>query len=91
MQQLAITWPRVTRIWWLIVWRVAVGGALIGAVVGFVIGFIEAVMGYSRATITVHTGIAGWMVGMAWSLVVVRMALRKTYSDFQLLLVTKSN
>jgi hypothetical protein len=91
MQELAITWPRVTRIWWLIVWRAAVGGGLIGAAVGFVIGFIQGVMGYSRAAVIISTGIAGWMVGVAWTLVVVRMALLKVYSDFRLALVPKSN
>jgi hypothetical protein len=90
MQELAITWPRVTRIWWLIAWRAGLGGALFGAVVGAVIGFIEGVMGYSMQTISVSTTIAGWVVGVAWGLVVVRMALLKVYSDFRLALVPKS-
>ena len=56
---------------------------------GAVIGFIEGVMGYSMETIQVSTTIAGFIVAVAWALVVVRMALLKPYSDFRLALVPK--
>jgi hypothetical protein len=68
-----------------------VGGGLIGAIVGFVIGFIEGGMGYSAQTVAISTSSVGWLVGLAWGLVVVRMALLKTYSDFRLVLAPKSN
>ena len=42
MQELEVTWQRVARIWWLIVWRALLGGTLLGAAIGFIIGFIGA-------------------------------------------------
>ncbi len=48
-------------------------------------------MGYSMQTIGVSTTIAVWVLGVAWGLVVVRMALLKVYSDFRLALFPKSS
>jgi hypothetical protein len=87
MQELAVTWQLVVRIWWLIAWRGALGGFILGAVLGAVIGFIEGAIGLSGRTITISGTVAGWFAGLAWGLVVVRMALRKKYADFRLALV----
>jgi hypothetical protein len=95
VQELEITWKRVIRIAWLLLWRGAVGGAVIGAViggvVGFIIGFIDALMGVPRdvslSIIRISGAIVGSLVGLVWTCVVVRMALRKQFSDFRLALV----
>lgn len=90
MQELEITWSRVTAVWWLIVWRAGLGGALIGGVLGFIIGFVGAMLGASLQGITLTSTIVGALVSLFWSLVVVRMALRKRYGDFRLALVART-
>lgn len=90
MQEMEITWSRVAAVWWLIAWRAGLGGALIGAVLGFVIGFVGAALGASLQGITITSSLVGALVGLFWSLVVVRMALRKQYGDFRLALVART-
>jgi hypothetical protein len=87
MQELEATWGRVISVWWLLAWRGLLGAVLIGAVVGFIIGFIGALAHVSQETITLLSSIAGALVGLAWAIMVVRMALRKRYGEFRLALV----
>ena len=87
MQELDVTWNRVLSVWWLIVWRAALGGAIIGAVVGFIVGFTEDEAGVTPQTITLSSGIVGAVVNLIWSLFIVRMALRKKYGEFRLAMV----
>jgi hypothetical protein len=87
MQELEVTWGRVRSVWWLIIWRAAVGGAVLGAVIGAILGFIEGMMGVSPATITLSSAVAGGLVNLAWSLFVVRWALTKKYRAFRLAMV----
>jgi hypothetical protein len=87
MQELEPTWSRALRIWWLLLWRGILGAALIGAVAGFVVGFIGGLTGVPTATITLVSGILGGLIGIGWAIVVVRMALRKRYGDFRIVLV----
>jgi hypothetical protein len=95
VQELEITWSRVIRIAWLLLWRCAVGGAVVGfvsgGVLGFIIGFIASVTGVPRdmslSIIRSVAAIVGGLLGLVWTCVVVRMALRKEFSDFRLALV----
>jgi hypothetical protein len=91
MEELTITWQRVARIWWLIVWRATLGGLVLGAIIGGIIGFIEGAMGLSLRTIAISSQLPGAIVGIIWSLAVVHMALRKKYIDFRLALVAHSS
>jgi hypothetical protein len=87
MQELEITWPRILRIWWLMVWRGLIGGVVLGFIIGFVIGFIGAMLGFPEKEIIIFNVILGLLWGFAWAMVVTRMALRKRYADFRLVLV----
>lgn len=87
VQELELTWRRVRSVWWLIVWRTALGGGILGFLVGAASGLIEGAFDVSVHTITVSSGIAGAIANLIWSLFVVRMALRKKYGEFRLVLV----
>ncbi len=89
MQELEASWPRVLRVWWLIVWRGALGGFVFGGIAGFVLGFVGAIAGVSMEMIQLGSGILGLVIGLGWALLVVRMALRKRYGDFRLALVPR--
>jgi hypothetical protein len=88
MNELEITWPRVVRVWWLLLWRGLLGGVVLGALAGFLIGFGGVNFGaWTVQTITAVASGAGYLVGLVWALIVVRMALKKRYSEFRLALL----
>jgi hypothetical protein len=89
MQELEITWGRVASVWWLLAWRTLVGAMLLGAAFGFLIGFVGALAGLPQDKITTLSSIVGGIIGLVWGFVVVRMALKKQYSDFRLVLVPR--
>ena len=91
MQQLEVTWGRVLRVWWLIFWRSTLGATVFGAIIGFVFGFVVAFTGLPRGLITTVSPILGAIIAIFWAMLVVRMALRKTYSDFQIMLVPRDS
>jgi len=66
-------------------------GFIFGGIAGFVIGLIEAVIGASReeaiSASRVAGSVAGVLVGLTCTIVAVRMALGKRYSDFRLALL----
>jgi hypothetical protein len=84
---LEATWQRVIRIWWLILWRGSLIGALFGAVLGGAIGFTAATLGMTFQPAMMLVRIVVIPLAVCWGIVVVRMALRKRYSDFRLALV----
>ena len=98
MQELEITWWRLLRIVWLIIWRATLGavvvGFILGGIAGFLVGGIEAVMGASReealSASRVAGSVAGALAGLICTFVAVRMALRKRYSDFRLALLPQA-
>jgi hypothetical protein len=87
MQAVELTWRRVLSVWWLIAWRTFLGGAIIGAVVGFIIGAVGAVVGLPAETRTVFSLPILVLLGLYWGIVVIKMALTKEYSDFDIVLV----
>lgn len=89
MQELEVTWGRVASVWWLIAWRAVLGGIVFGFVVGFVGGFLGGAIGAAPDKVeTIVTALAV-PAGLAWGVVVVRMALRKRYRGFRLALVSE--
>ena len=63
--------------------------ALIGAVLGFIIGLVLGVLGAPKTLLQTTTGLAGAAVGLIWSIVCLRMALEKKYSDFRIALLPR--
>ncbi|MGA8763859.1 MAG: hypothetical protein WB562_13420, partial [Candidatus Sulfotelmatobacter sp.] len=90
MQELEITWERVTRIWWLLVWRGLLGGWILAVALAFLIGEAGGRLGLDfPTTAAIGTAISS-LAGLAWALLVVKMALKKNYEGFRLALVKKS-
>ncbi|MHC2338808.1 GYF domain-containing protein [Bradyrhizobium sp. USDA 4454] len=89
LQELDVTLGRLLRIYWLFIWRSLLGSILIGAVLGFIIGFVLAVLGAPKTLVQSTTGLAGAIVGFIWSIVCLRMALEKKYSDFRIALLPR--
>ncbi|TWC00846.1 uncharacterized protein DUF4339 [Bradyrhizobium macuxiense] len=89
IQELDITLGRLLRIYWLFIWRSLLGSVAIGFVLGLVIGFVLGALGEPRAMIKTVTGPVGAIAGLIWSIVCLRMALEKKYSDFRIALVPR--
>jgi hypothetical protein len=86
MGEVELTWNRSMRVWWLFVWRTMIGGFFFGFVVGFIAGFLNTVLGKPLEG-NVLGAILGWVASMIWSTFVMRMALKKHYRDFRIVLV----
>ena len=95
--ELEITKRRLLSIWWLIIWRGLVIGVLIGMVVGAIVGFIVGVamamtmhpldMAQVQQTARIASLIVCIPLGIVWHLFVLRMALKKRYKDFRIVLM----
>ncbi len=85
MQELELTWQRILSIWWLLIWRAALGGFVIGFGIGAVIGVIGYIIGY-RPVFAFNFGV-GLVIGFVWWPFVIRMALQKKYKTFRIALL----
>jgi hypothetical protein len=86
MQELELTRERVASVWWLIAWRVVVGWTVVLAL-ELVIGAIGARTGLPFEVAYFFGIVVAWVLGLAWSFFVVRMALQKRYKEFHLALI----
>jgi ABC-type uncharacterized transport system permease subunit len=90
MQELQVSWARIFSVWWLLVWRTALGGLVLGFGVGFLIGLVGAFFGVPGEASTVLAGVLGWVVSLGWGVIVVRMSLKKQYREFRLAVVPRA-
>jgi uncharacterized protein DUF4339 len=89
MQELEIGAGMLARIYWLFVWRSFLGSIVIGFVIGFILGFVIGAFGGTKEQITIMGAGIGIVTGLVWSLVCLKMALKKKYSDFRIVLVPR--
>ena len=90
MQELEISIGRLARIYWLFAWRSFLGSVLIGFVLGFIIGLVLSALGGTADRIRTISAGVGLVGGLIWSIVCLKMALRKKYSDFRIVLVPRA-
>jgi hypothetical protein len=87
MQELEITPKRVISIVWLLYWRTWVGALILGFLAGFLVEIIETGIGAADGSGVIPAALLGGVFGLVWSYFVLRMALRKKYRDFRIVLV----
>ena len=91
--ELEVTWGRTLRVWWAYLWRnlIAIVAAMVLAVVvGAILGFILGAAGVPPKTIHFIGAPIGFAIGLAISIVPMKLILGKDFGEFRLLLVTKS-
>ncbi len=77
----SITDGLAARVWWAWLWRCALWGALGGVVAGGIAGGLTGLVG--RVDLSASAGgIAGWLVSIPISFVVMRSVLRKRFDTF---------
>jgi len=88
MTEVDITWDKVTKVWWSLMWRGLLFGLLSGFVLGFIIGFVGTLAHVDKSIIQPLCIIAGLLVGIPVGLWVTRNVLKKKYKDFRIALVS---
>ncbi|QIG96252.1 MULTISPECIES: GYF domain-containing protein [unclassified Bradyrhizobium] len=89
IQELDITLGRLLKFYWLFLWRSFLGSVVIGFVLGFFIGFGLRLFGAPPSLTKTMSSLAGAVVGVVWSIVCLRMAFEKKYSDFRIAFVPR--
>jgi len=90
--ELEITWKRAIRIWWSYFWRnllAVIASLFIGVIVGGVIGLILGIAGVPPETIKIVCMPIGAIIGLALSVVPIKLILGKDFGEFRLVLVSK--
>jgi tryptophan-rich sensory protein len=87
MQELEATWGRAVSVWWLIQWRAIAGGLVTGGVLGAVLGVALAFTDWDSSRASPFYLVIGAVLGIVWTVIAVRMALRKKYRDFRIVLL----
>lgn len=85
-----ITWGRTLRVWWSYAWRnfiAVIASVIAGGMLGFVLGLVMGALGANPATIKALTFPFGFIIGLAFSVVPMRMILGKQFGDFKLALI----
>lgn len=89
--ELEVTWGRSARVWWAYLWRnlIAVfAGGVLGGILGGVLGAVMSAAGLPpdvsrRAALAI-----GVLVGLAVSIVPIRLVIGKDFGEFRLVLVS---
>lgn len=88
--EVEVTWNRVIRIWWSYAWRNLIAiiiSMIVGGVFGFVIGAIMGALGFSVDTIKLVVTPISFLIGLAISIVPMKMIIGKSFGSFRLVLV----
>jgi hypothetical protein len=86
MQDIESSWDKVLRVAWLLTWRGLFGGLVIGFLLGYA---IDLGLGLILGQVLDRTAgaVLKLVVLLVWWPFVVRMALKKRYRDFRIVLV----
>jgi hypothetical protein len=90
--ELPVTWSRAARVWKSYFWRTLVAllaSVILGAIVGGSLGFVMGVMGYSPESIRPVAVVVGLVVGIAVSIVPMKLILGKDFGEFRVVLLAK--
>lgn len=85
----SVTWMRAIKVWWSLTWRILLFGFFGGFLIGLILGFILAIMRIDAKTITAICRIAGMVIGIPIGIFVIKIILKKEFSDFRIALIEK--
>jgi hypothetical protein len=91
--EMEITWGNVIRVWWAYLWRNLVAiivAVVIGAIGGGILGFVMGMLGVPVTTIQFVTALIGAAIGIALSIIPMKMILGKDFGKFRLVLVSNT-
>lgn len=85
MQDVEPGWDQILPVCWLLIWRGVLGGAAIGFVLGLLVNMVLG-LGFGVVLGSSANLAMGAVTSLVWWPFVVRMALRKKYKTFQIVL-----
>lgn len=88
--ELEITWSRAVSVWWAYLWRnlVAILASMgVGGIIGFTFGLILGSAGVPIQTIQIIVFPISVFIGLAISVVPMKMILGKDFGEFRLVLI----
>ena len=88
--ELEVTWNRAIRVWWSYLWRnllAILAAMLLGGLAGFFIGVVTGILGISTETTKLMATVVGAVIGLAISIVPIKLILGKDFGEFRLVLV----
>lgn len=86
--EVELTPRRLLSIFWLFLWRGLAGAVALGASIGFVLGLgIALAIGRHELWAPTFIGSISAAAGFVWQVYAMRMALRKRYKDFRIVLI----
>jgi hypothetical protein len=91
--ELEVTWGRAIRVWWSYLWRSIIAmivAAFFGGIAGAIVGIIGAILKLPLPAIQVFSGILGVVIGLAISVVPIKLILGKDYGEFRLVLLSNA-
>ena len=90
--ELEVTWGRALRVWWAFFWRNLVGiviAVLLSAVIGALLNVVLSAAGVAPETVSRVAMPFGVMLGIAASVVPIKLILGRGFGDFRLVLVSR--
>jgi len=92
--ELEVTWSRAVKVWWSYVWRNLIAiivSMIMGGIAGFIIGFVMTAFGAAEETMKTTVTIVGFIIGVAISIVPMKMILGMNFGEFRLVLLSNED
>ena len=92
--ELEVTWGRTAKVWWAFFWRgmvALIAAAVAVMILGGIIGFILSLLGASLQTAQLVMLPISFVIGLAVSIVPMKLILGKDFGEFRLVLLQKEN
>ena len=84
-----VTWLRVFKVWWSLLWRGLLSIFLAAAGLGYILGFFMGLVKVEPEIIKAVCIIVGYIVSIPIGIAVTKLVLKIHYSDFRVALITK--
>jgi hypothetical protein len=91
--ELEVTWNRAIRVWLSYLWRVilvTIAGTVLSGVFGFILGLVWTIVGLPMLVLQPVAMVAGLAIGLAITVVPIKLILGKDYGEFRLVLVANA-
>ena len=87
MEQVEVSWTRIAKIYWLVLWRGMLFGVLGTLIAGFLLPVVLSPFDVSEVVFVWSARVVGALIGVIVGMVVFRMLFDKMFTDFEVVLV----